>query len=127
VTENDISGQVVDVAYRAHAILGPGLLEAVYQAVLAIELQKRGLSVIQQQTIPVVYQGTLIPMGFRADLVVEDRVIVEIKSIAEIAVVHKKQLLTYLRLSDRRLGLLINFNVALIRNGITRIVNGLQE
>jgi GxxExxY protein len=106
---------------------GPGLLESVYEAVLASELQKRGLSVAQQQVIPVVYEGTRFEMGFRADLVVQDSLIVEIKSIAEIAAVHKKQLLTYLRSSDKHLGLLINFNVALIRDGITRIVNGLEE
>jgi GxxExxY protein len=127
VTENDISGNIIDVAYRAHSALGPGLLESVYETVLAIELDKRGLAVVRQQPIPVVYEGTVIPIGFRADLVVEDRVIVEIKSTTEIAVVHKKQLLTYLRLSNLRLGLLINFNVALIRDGITRIVNGLEE
>jgi GxxExxY protein len=127
MTENEISRHIVDVAYRAHLELGPGLLESVYQAVLAMELQKRGLVVTQQQLIPVVYQGTLIEMGFRADLVVQEAVIVEIKSIAEIALVHKKQLLTYLRLSNKRLGLLINFNVARIKDGITRIANGLEE
>ena len=127
MTENEISGNIIDVAYRAHSLLGPGLLESVYEAVLAIELDKRGLAVVRQQPIPVIYEGTVIPIGFRADLVVEGRVIVEIKSSTEIAVVHKKQLLTYLRLSNKRLGLLINFNVALIRDGITRIVNGLEE
>ena len=119
--------QVVDAAYQIHSVLGPGLLESVYEAVLAGELQKRGLTVAQQQVIPVVYQGTRFEMGFRADLVVQNSVIVEIKSIAEIAPLHKKQLLTYLRLADQRLGLLINFNVALIKDGITRIVNDLQE
>jgi GxxExxY protein len=94
---------------------------------LAGELQKRGLNVTQQQVIPVVYEGTRIPMGFRVDLMVHDSVIVEIKSITEITALHKKQLLTYLRLADKRLGLLINFNVVLIKNGITRIVNGLPE
>lgn len=119
--------QVVDAAYQIHSVLGPGLLESVYEAVLASELQKRGLSVAQQQVIPVVYQGTRFEMGFRADLVVQDSVIVEIKSIADVLALHKKQLLTYLRLADKRLGLLIHFNVALIKQGITRIVNGLQE
>ena len=127
MTENEISCHIVDVAYRAHLELGPGLLESVYQAVLAMELQKRGLVVTEQQLIPVVYQGTLIEMGFRADLIVEDSVIIEVKSIAEITLVHKKQLLTYLRLSNKRLGLLINFNVARIKDGITRIANGLEE
>src|SRR5207249_11748856 len=91
------------------------------------KLQKRGRTVAQQQVIPVVYQGTRFEMGFRADLVVQNSVIVEIKSIAEITALHKKQLLTYLRLADKRLGLLINFNVVLIKDGITRIVNGLEE
>jgi len=127
MTENEISRHIVDVAYRAHLELGPGLLESVYQTVLAMELQKRGLVVTEQQLIPVVYQGTLIEMGFRADLIVEDSVIIEVKSIAEITLVHKKQLLTYLRLSNKRLGLLINFNVARIKDGITRIANGLEE
>jgi GxxExxY protein len=115
------------VAFRAHSVLGPGLLESVYQAVLACELKKRGLKVTQQQVIPVIYEGIQIKLGFRADLIIEDSVIVEIKSIDAISPVHKKQLLTYLRLSGKRLGLLINFNVALIKDGMMRIVNGLQE
>ncbi len=127
LTENAVAKQIVDAAYKVHTVLGPGLLESVYEAVLASELRKRGLAVEQQQVIPVVYEGTRFEMGFRADLVVEDNVIVEIKSVAEIAAVHKKQLLTYLRLADKRLGLPINFNVALIKDGITRIVNGLEE
>lgn len=102
-------------------------MESVYSAILAGELQKRGLRVITQQPMPVIYEGTRFEIGFRADMIVEDEVIVEIKSVAEIAVVHKKQLLTYLRLADKRLGLLINFNVALIKDGITRIANGLQD
>ena len=114
----------MDAAFRVHTILGPGLLESVYEEALAHELRKRGLTVVQQQPIPVVYQDVLLEIGFRADLVVEDRIIVEIKSIAEIAPVHKKQLLTYLRLADKRVGLLINFNEFLIKDGITRIVNG---
>jgi GxxExxY protein len=126
VTENAVAKEIVDVAYRIHVVLGPGLLESVYETVLTGELRKRGLSAAAQQPIPVVYEGTRFEMGFRADLVVEDRVIVEVKSVAEVAAVHKKQLLSYLRLSDKRLGLLINFNVALIKDGITRIVNGLE-
>jgi GxxExxY protein len=107
--------------------LGPGLLESVHQAVLAKELQKRGLDIKQQLVIPVVYEDIVIRLGIRADLLVEDRVIVEIKSIAEVSPVQKKQLLTYLRLSGKRLGMLINFNVSLIKDGITRVVNGLEE
>jgi GxxExxY protein len=94
---------------------------------LAYELVCRGLRTVRQQPIPVVYEQVRIDTGFRADLVVEDKVIVEIKSVELIAPVHKKQLLTYLRLADKRLGLLINFQVALIKDGITRIVNGLED
>ena len=108
-------------------VLGPGLFEIVYEAILASELEKRNLPVSRQQSVPVVYEGTRFEMGFRADLVVDEKVIVEIKSVSAITAVHKKQLLTYLRLSDMRLGLLINFNVAVIKDGITRIVNGLEE
>jgi len=127
VTENDIARHIVDAAYRIHRTLGPGLLESVYETVLASELEKRGLRTARQPAIPVVYDGTRFEIGFRADLVVEDKVIVEIKSIAEVLPVHQKQLLTYLRLADRRLGLLINFNEALLKDGITRIVNRLAE
>jgi len=95
--------------------------------VLPYELEQQGLSIVRQQPVPVVYQGTRIEIGFRADLIVEDRVIVEIKSVEVIAPVHKKQLLSYLRLADKRLGLLINFNVALIKHGITRIANGMTD
>jgi GxxExxY protein len=115
----------VDAAYHVHTSLGPGLLESVYEMVLAYELEKRALRVVRQQPVPIVYQGTRIEMGFRADLIVEDLVIVEIKSVEVVAPVHKKQLLTHLRLAGKRLGLLINFNVALINEGITRIANGM--
>ena len=125
--ENDVARQIVDAAYRVHTTLGPGLLESVYEAALAYELGKRGLHVSRQQVIPVVYETVRIQTGFHADLLVEDQVIVEIKAVETIAPVHKKHLLTYLKLADKRLGLPINFNVALIKHGITRIVNGLQE
>ena len=127
MTESEVAKQIVDAAYRVHTSLGPGLLESAYEAVLAHELEKRGLRTARQQAIPIVYQGTRIEMGFRADLIVEDSVIVEIKSVEAIAPVHKKQLLTHLRLADKRLGLLINFNVALIKDGITRIANGMPD
>jgi GxxExxY protein len=127
VNENVLAKQIVDAAYRVHTALGPGLLESVYEAALAYELDKRGLRITRQQAIPVVYDTVQILTGFHADLVVEDKVIVEIKALEMIAPVHKKQLLTYLKLADKRLGLLINFNVALIKDGITRMVNGLQE
>jgi len=103
------------------------LRESVYQAALAYELEKRGLRVARQQAIPVVYETVRIDTGFHADLIVEEQVIVEIKAVEAVAPVHKKQLLTYLKLADKRLGLLINFNVALIKDGITRIVNELKE
>jgi GxxExxY protein len=127
MTENAIAKEIVDAAFRIHTSLGPGLLESVYDAVLAYELGRRGLRVVRQQAIPVVYDNIRIEAGFRADLIVEDKVIVEVKSVETLAPVHKKQLLTYLRLADKRLGLLINFQVALIKDGITRIVNGLED
>ncbi len=125
MTENEIAREIVDAAYKIHTTLGPGLLESVYETVLSAELRKRGLSVERQQAIPVVYEGERVDLGFRADLVVEKKVIVEIKSVEAVNPVHHKQLLTYLRLADKRLGLLINFNVALIKQGIKRIVNRL--
>jgi len=127
MTENAIAKEIVDAAFHIHTALGPGLLESVYHAVLAYELSQRGLRTVSQQPIPVVYGTIRIDTGFRADRIVEDQVIVEIKSVEVVAPVHKKQLLTYLRSADKRLGLLINFNAALIKHGITRIVNGLQE
>lgn len=127
MTENEVARQIVDAAYKVHTTLGPGLLESVYEAVLAYELQKRGLQVVRQQPIPVIYESVHLEEGFRADLVVEGKVIVELKSVEAAAPLHKKQLLTYLRLADKRLGLLINFGAALIKDGITRIVNRLQE
>ena len=127
MTENAIAKEIVDAAFRIHTTLGPGLLESVYDRVLAYELGRRGLRTVRQQPIPVVYENIRIHTGFRADLVVEDKVIVEIKSIEIVAPVHKKQLLTYLRLADKRLGLLINFHVAPIKDGITRVVNGLED
>src|SRR5215472_14277535 len=127
MTENDIAKEIVDAAFRVHTTLGPGLLESVYATILAYELGRRGLRMVQQQPIPVIYENVGIDTGFRADLIVEDKVIVEVKSVELLALVHKKQLLTYLRLADKRLSLLINFQVALIKDGITRIVNGLEE
>ncbi|HET9177173.1 MAG TPA: GxxExxY protein [Terriglobia bacterium] len=127
MTENEIATQVVDAAYKIHTTLGPGLLESVYEAVMAEELARRSLLVVRQQAIPVIYQNVHLEVGFRADLIVGGKVIIEIKSIERIAPVHKKQLLTYLRLTDKRLGILINFDVELIKDGITRVVNRLNE
>ena len=127
MTENEIATIIVDAAFKIHKSLGPGLLESVYEAALKHELQKRRLKVLQQPGIHVVYDGLDLGIGFRADLVVGDKVVIEIKSIEALATVHSKQLATYLRLMDLRLGLLINFNVELIRNGIRRVVNRLVE
>jgi GxxExxY protein len=124
MTENEISKEVVDAAYRIHTTLGPGLLESVYVAILEWELQQRGLCVRRQVEIPVLYRGVRIEGGFRADLVVDDKLIVEVKSVETVLPVHKKQLLTYLRLAEKRLGILVNFNVNLIRDGIMRVANG---
>ena len=106
MTENAIAKEIVDAAFRIHTTLGPGLLESVYQTVLAYELSRRGLRGAIQKSTPVVYEGIRLDTGFRADLVLEEKVIVEIKSVELLAPVHKKQLLTYLRLVDKRLGLL---------------------
>jgi GxxExxY protein len=127
MTINDITGMIVDAAYTVHTRLGPGLLESVYEVAVARELTKRGLKVARQVPIPIAYDGTVFDEGFRADLLVEDMVIVELKSVEELHPVHPKQLLTYLRLADKRVGLLINFNVPKIKDGIKRIVNGLPE
>jgi GxxExxY protein len=125
MTENEVAKQIVDVAFKIHTTFGPGLLESVYETIMAYELQKRGLRLVRQQAIPVVYESIRMDLGFRADLIIESKVVIESKSVEAIAPVHKKQLLTYLRLTDKRLGLLINFNVELIKDGITRVVNGL--
>jgi len=127
MNENEIAKQIVDAAYKIHTKLGPGLLETVYETILAYELHKRGLRFVRQQPVPITYETVQLDEGFRADIVVEDRVIVELKSVEAVAPVHRKQLLTYLRLADKRLGLLINFGSALIKDGITRIVNRLEE
>jgi len=125
VTENEIATQIVDAAFKIHTTLGPGLFESVYETILAQELTNRRLAVVRQQPIPVVWENVHLDAGFRADLIVESKVIVEIKSIETIAPVHRKQLLTYLRLSGKRLGLLINFDTELIKEGIARVVNNL--
>jgi GxxExxY protein len=127
MTENEIAKEIVDAAYQIHKTLGPGLFESVYEAAMDVELSKRGLRVVRQQAIPVVYESVHLEMGFRAEVIVEGKVIIEIKSVEVLAPVHKKQLLTYLRLAEKRLGLLINFDTELIKNGITRIVNHLPE
>jgi GxxExxY protein len=125
MTENEIAKEIVDAAYKVHTTLGPGLLESVYQAAMEYELRKRGLRVDGEYPIPVVYESVHLEVGFRADLIVESKVIVELKSVEALHPVHKKQLLTYLRLANKRLGLLINFGAVLIKDGIMRVANGL--
>lgn len=126
-TENEIAKEVVDAAFKVHTSLGPGLLESVYEAILARELSSRGLTVSRQLPIPIHYDGLTFEEGFRADLIVDDLVIVELKSVEQLAPLHKKQLLTYLRLADKRLGLLINFGAPVIKEGIVRVANGMLD
>lgn len=125
MTENEISKIIVNTCYTIHVELGPGLLESVYEEILFKELLDKGLKVERQKAIPVVWKNIKMEIGFRADLIVENKVIIELKSIEAIAPVHLKQLLTYLRITGLKLGLLINFNEKLIKDGITRIVNNL--
>ena len=125
MTENEISKMLVDVFVKVHSQLGPGLLESVYESAICYELTKRGLKYKRQSGISVNYDEIKLNLGFRADIIVEDKVIVEIKSIEAVSPVHKKTLLTYLKLTKLKLGLLVNFNVDLVKNGITRLVNNL--
>ncbi len=127
MTENELAKIIVDVAYQIHTRLGPGLLETVYQAVVLYELRTRGLHVEDEVPLPVIWDDVKLEVGFRVDLFVERKLVIELKSIEKLAPVHKKVLLTYLRLSDSRLGLLINFGEELIKHGISRVVNNLQE
>ena len=123
--ENEIAKTIINAAMTVHKRLGPGLLESVYEKTLAYELIKRGLEVKIQVPVPIRYDGMVFEDAFRADLIVEGKVIVEKKSVETVQPVHKKQLLTYLRLADKRLGLLINFGGALLKDGISRVVNKL--
>ena len=125
MNENEIATAVLDAAFKIHTNLGPGLLESVYEAVLAYELTKRGIAVRRQMPIPIRYEGLTFEEGFRADLLAGDCVIVELKSVEALAPVHGKQVLTQLRLSGHRLGLLINFGEIHLKDGIKRIANGL--
>ena len=123
---DDITGAIVDAAMKVHIALGPGLLESVYETVLAHELQRRGLRVELQKPVAIEYDGLHFDEGFRADLVVEDRVIVELKSVEKLAPVHSKQLLTYLRLLQLPVGLLLNFGAGTLKEGLRRVVNRLN-
>ena len=125
MTENEIATLILDSCFKIHRKLGPGLFESVYEEILEHELTKMDLGVKRQTPVPVIWEGLKMDHGFRADLIIEDKVIVEIKSVEAIAPVHQKQVLTYLKLTDLRLGLLINFNEALLKDGIQRIVNNL--
>ncbi len=127
MNENEIAKEVVDAALKIHTRLGPGLLESVYEVVLARELERRSLHVKRQVPIPIEYEGLRFDEGFRADMIVEGKVILELKSVEQLAKVHHKQLFTYLKLADMRLGLLLNFGASLIKEGIKRIANGMEE
>ena len=122
---NQVSGQIVDAAMKVHSALGPGLLESAYEACLLFELHKRGLKAAGQVQLPIVYEAVTIDAGYRLDLLVEDTVIVELKSVETVLPIHRAQLLSYLKLSGKKLGLLLNFNTEHLRDGITRLVNNL--
>jgi GxxExxY protein len=127
MTENEIGTIIVNAAIAVHRQLGPGLLESVYEIVLAYELQQHGLRVNRQMPIPIRYQDMTFDEAFRADLLVAEKVIVELKSVEQVSEAHKKQVQTYLRLSGCKLGFLLNFGEALMKRGITRVVNGLED
>lgn len=125
MTENEISKMIFDCALKVHRSLGPGLLESAYEECLFYELKKTGMAVEKQKPLPLVYEEVKLEIGYRVDLIVENKVIIEIKSVESLNDVHLAQVLTYLKLSDCKLGMLINFNVSLVKNGIKRIVNNL--
>ena len=127
MTENEIGKIVVDAAVKVHKALGPGLLETVYEIVLAHELSGRGLHVDRQVPVSIEYDGIRFDEGFRADIIVENKVILELKSVEKVTAAHKKQIQTYLRLTDHKLGFVLNFGEALMKHGITRAVNNLEE
>ena len=120
---NEISGQIVDAAMKVHTALGPGLLESAYECCMLYELHRRGLRAVAQVELPVLYEGVRIDAGYRIDLLVDDAVIVELKAVESILPVHRAQIISYLKLSGKQLGLLINFHVEHLRDGISRFVN----
>lgn len=126
MTENELATKVMDASFLIHRELGPGLLESVYETILARYLNDMGLSTVRQTPVPIRFQGMVFDEGFRADLIVEQKLIIELKSVERLQPVHSKQLLTYLRLTGCRLGLLINFGENLLKDGIKRVVNGLD-
>lgn len=127
MTENEISRIIVDTCFHIHEDLGPGCLESVYEEIIFFELINKGLNVERQKAIPVIWKSLKMEMGFRADLIVENKVIIELKSVEIMSPVFPKILLTYLRLTNLKLGLLINFGEKYIKNGIKRVVNNLEE
>ncbi len=127
MTENEISKVIVDSALTVHRELGPGLLETVYEVTLAHELKQRGLNVQRQVPVPIKYRGVLFDEAFRADIIVDGKVILELKSVERVSEAHKKQVQTYLKLKGCKLGFLLNFGEALMKRGITRVVNGLDD
>jgi GxxExxY protein len=127
MNENEIGRLIVDCAVRLHMALGPGLLETVYEVLLAHELKEAGLKVVRQVPIPIEFHGIRFDEGFRADLVVEDKVIIELKSVESVTKAHKKQVLTYLKLTGLKLGFLLNFGEAFMKDGISRVINGAIE
>ena len=124
-TENQLAKTIINTCFNIHVDLGPGLFESVYEEVLCYELKEKGLSISRQQGIPLNWKNNNMGIGFKADIIVENKVLIELKSVDAIGLVHRKQVLTYLKLSGLKLGLLINFNEDLIKNGIYRIVNNL--
>jgi len=124
MSENEIGTEIVDCSVRLHQALGPGLFESVYEVTLARSLEKRGLKVQRQVPIPIVFEGEHFDEGFRADLIVEEKVLIELKSVENLHPAHKKQLLTYLKLTGIKLGYILNFGEELMKNGITRTING---
>ncbi len=125
MTENELAKIAVNLCLKIHKALGPGLLESVYEEVLVYELKKFGVAVLRQTGIPVIYENIKLDIGFKADLIIENKNILDLKSVETVLPVHKKQLLTYLKLTNMKLGLLINFNENLIKNGIIRVANGI--
>ena len=125
MTENELSKIAVDICFKIHQKYGPGLFEIVYEELFCYEWSKTGIPFRRQQAIPLIHEEIRMEVGFRADVILDNKVIMELKSIETLAPVHYKQLLTYLKLTDLKLGLLVNFNVNLMKDGIHRIVNGL--
>ena len=125
MTENEIGDRLLGCALKVHRTLGPGLLEGAYEACLSHELSKAGVECQRQPVLPIVYDGTRIDLGYRLDLLIEEKVVVEVKAVAALTDVHRAQLLSYLKLGGHRLGYLLNFNVKMLKDGICRLANGL--